>query len=259
MKLEDKVAVITGAAQGIGLAYARRFIAEGARVVLGDVQDEKGAAAAAALGSGARYVHCDVTLKGDCEALVEAAVEAFGGLDIAVANAGVVSQEEFLEATDAEFDRVMEVNVIGVFLTGQAAARKMVALGTGGAIVNISSLSAILVNTDRIAYCASKAAVNLLTKTMAVSLADYGIRVNAIAPGATESDMLEDVIATNPGYREMIEARTALRRTARPEEMAGVVAFLASDEASYMTGQVLYNEGGRLPLNYTMPPRDEGT
>ena len=261
MRLTDKVAVITGGAQGIGQAYARRFVQEGAKVVIGDIQDERGAVVVGELvaeGGAALYRYCDVTRQADTEALMKAAVDSFGGLDICVANAGLVSQQQFLEVTEDEFDRVMEVNVTGVFLAGQAAARKMVALGRGGAIINISSVSALLVDTDRLTYSGSKAGVNILTKSMAISLSDYGIRVNAIAPGATESDMLREIMARRPEYRANIEARTALRRAAQPEEMAGLATFLASDEASYVTGQILYNDGGRLPLNHVMPPRGEG-
>ncbi|MGH6954051.1 MAG: SDR family NAD(P)-dependent oxidoreductase, partial [Alphaproteobacteria bacterium] len=239
MRLGDKVAVITGGVQGIGLAYARRFIAEGARVVLGDVQDKKGAAAAAEL-EGALYVHCDVTRKAEVEALMDRAVAAFGRLDLCVANAGIVHDAPFLEVTEEAFDRVMAVNVKGVFLTGQAAAKRMIAAGNGGSIINIASTNAVLVQHGQVPYPVSKGAVVLLTRVMAISLADHGIRVNAIGPGPTRTEMLDEVMRDHPTFRRNIELRTPLRRPAEPDEIAGVAAFLASDDASYMTGQTVY-------------------
>ena len=255
MKLRDRVAVITGAAQGLGAAYARRFVADGARVVVADIQDEKGRELADELGPSVRYVHCDVTRKAEVDALMEAAVEAHGGLDICITNAGVVHDALFLEVTEAAFEHVVAVNVKGVFLTGQAAARKMVQLGRGGAIINIASTNSIQVNMRQIPYGVSKGAVVLLTRVMAVSLADHGIRVNAIGPGSVRTPMLEAVMRSDKAT-DLILSRTPLRRIAEPAEIANVAAFLASDDASYITGQTIYVDGGRLILNYTMPDKD---
>ena len=257
MRLEGKVAVITGGARGIGLAYARRFVAEGAAVVLGDLLDDEGAAAVAALGAErAHYRHTDVTKAAECAALMDAAVEVFGGLDIFVANAGIVHEALLFDVTAEDFDRVMAVNLKGPFLCGQAAARVMVALGTGGSIINIASTNATLVNREQVPYPASKAGVVGLTKVMAISLADHGIRVNAIGPGPTRTDMLEEVMDGHPEFMANIALRTPLRRPARPDEIAAVAVFLASDDASYVTGQTIYADGGRNALNYTMPPLD---
>jgi glucose 1-dehydrogenase len=256
MKLEGRTAVITGGVQGIGIAYARRFVAEGARIALGDIQDEKGAAAVAeleALGGQAIYRNCDVTNKVEVVALMDAAVEAFGSLDICIPSAGIVHDADFFDVTEEAFDRVMAVNVKGTFLTGQAAARHMVDLGNGGVIINIASTNAMMVNHGQVPYPASKGAVVQLTKVMAISLADYGIRVVAIAPGPTLTDMLEEVFEGQPDIRRNVALRTPLRRAARPEEMAALAAFLASDDASYLTGQTIYADGGRLALNYMMP------
>ncbi|MGH6953455.1 MAG: SDR family NAD(P)-dependent oxidoreductase, partial [Alphaproteobacteria bacterium] len=252
MRLKDKVTVITGGARGIGVAYARRFVAEGSRVVIADVLDREGEAAAAELsraGGAARYVHCDVTRKAQVDALMDSAVSAFGRLDVAIANAGVLDHGDFLDVTEESFDRVMAVNVKGAFLTGQAAARRMIACGRGGVIINIASTVAVLGEPSEGAYPTSKGAVNLLTRVMAVSLADHGIRVVAIGPGATRTPMMAGPLA-DPERRRIIEARTPLRRPAEPEEMAGVAAFLASEDASYITGQTIYVDGGRLVLNY---------
>ena len=253
MKLARKVAVITGAAQGLGLAYAKAFVAEGARVVLGDINDELGSAAAAEIGAAARYVHCDVTSPEDNEALMAAAMDAFGAVDISVANAGAVHHAPFLELAEEDFDRVLAINLKGPFLTGQAAARRMAA-GGGGAIINIASVNAVQVNLNQVPYAVSKAAVVLLTRVMAVSLADYGIRVNAIGPGSTRTAMFDAVI-DDPKALARVLSRTPLRRVAEPAEIAAVAVFLASDDSSYMTGQTLYAEGGRMVLNYMMPER----
>jgi NAD(P)-dependent dehydrogenase (short-subunit alcohol dehydrogenase family) len=255
MKLEGKVAVITGGARGIGLAYGRRFVEEGARIVIGDLLEEEGHAAVAeleGLGGEALYRPCDVTCKADVDALMAAAVARFGRLDCCIANAGISTQAAFLDLEEADFDRVMAVNLKGPFLTGQAAAREMVALGAGGVIINITSINAVVTNHDGTAYAASKGGVALLTKVMAISLADHGIRVNAIGPGPTRTAM-EAATLADPEQRRIREIRTPLRRIAEPAEVAAVAAFLASDDASYLTGQTLYVDGGRLALAYMMP------
>ena len=259
MAFEGKVAVVTGGARGIGLAYARRFMAGGARILIGDLDQAAGAEAASALaaefGGEARFVSCDVTRRADVEALMTAAVEAFGGLDIVIANAGIVHHGGFFETEVEDFRQVLDVNVKGVFLTGQIAARRMVALGRPGVIINIASTNAVVVNNDQTPYPVSKGAVAAMTRVMAVALADHGIRVNAIGPGPTLTPMLEHAMEVDPDFRRGVDLRTPLRRPARPSEMAAVAAFLASDDASYMTGQVVYADGGRLALNYVMPAR----
>lgn len=258
MKLKDKVTVITGGAKGIGLAYGKRFVKEGAPVVIGDVDDKAGAVAVATLeklGGQALYVKCDVTKKADVDALMDAAVKKFGHLDVCIANAGIVNDGGFLELKEEDFDRVMAVNVKGVFLTGQAAARAMIAGHRKGVIINIASTNAVVVQHGQVTYPVSKGAVNLLTKVMAISLADNGIRVVAIGPGPTHTEMLDEVVRNHPTFMKNVGLRTPLRRPAEPEEIAGVAAFLASDDASYITGQTIYAEGGRLALNYMMPEK----
>lgn len=258
MKLKDRVTVITGGAKGIGLAYGRRFVKEGAPVVIGDVDDKAGAAAVTALekeGGKALYVHCDVTKKAEVDALFDAAVKKFGHVDVCIANAGIVNDGGFLELKEEDFDRVMAVNVKGVFLTGQSAAKAMIAGKRKGVIINIASTNAIVVQHGQVTYPVSKGAVNLLTKVMAISLADNGIRVVAIGPGPTRTEMLDEVIKNHPTFMKNVGLRTALRRPAEVEEIAGVAAFLASDDASYITGQTIYAEGGRLALNYMMPEK----
>lgn len=257
MSQNRKVVVVTGGARGIGLAYCTRFANDGYAVVIADRLDDDGERAAATLsrdGGVACYVHCDVTKRSQVETTMDTAVSSYGRLDVCIANAGVLDEGHFLDLTEEAFDRVMEVNVKGVFLSGQTAARQMIACGNGGVIINIASTVAILVVEHEGFYPVSKAAVAQMTRVMAVSLADHGIRVVGIAPGATRTPMMAEQLA-DPVISRAIEARTPLRRAADPSEIAGVAAFLASDDASYMTGQTLYVEGGRLVLSLTMPER----
>jgi len=258
MRLRDKVAIVTGAAGGIGLACARRFAAEGAKVVLSDIDRARGEAAAEeiqASGADALFVACDVGDKAEVDALVASAVAAFGRLDCAVANAGIVHACDFLELEEADFDRVLRVNLKGAFLTGQAAARRMAAQGDGGAIVNMSSVNAVMAIPSITPYVVSKGGVNQLTKVMALSLADKGIRVNAIGPGSIGTDMVLQVNQDEAARRRLL-SRTPLGRIGEPDEVAKVAVFLASDDASYITGQTIYPDGGRLALNYTCPVKE---
>jgi len=255
MRLKDKVALITGGADGIGLACAERFVAEGAKVALADINTEKGAAEAARLDETV-FVPCNVASKAEVDAAVAATVAAHGRLDICVSNAGTIHSADFLDIDEADFDRVIAVNLKGVFLTGQAAARQMVAQGGGGAIINMSSVNAEIAIPNQVPYVTSKGGVRQMTKVMALSLAAHGIRVNAIGPGSIRTAIL-DAVMTDKAARHMIMSRTPMGRLGEPAEVAAVAAFLAGDDASYMTGQTIYPDGGRLVLNYTVPVADE--
>jgi NAD(P)-dependent dehydrogenase (short-subunit alcohol dehydrogenase family) len=258
--LENKVCVVTGAARGIGKAIARRFVSDGARVVIADVDEETGIRTVDELGviGAVRFVHCDV---GDAAAvanLVDAAMAGFGEIDVLVNNAAVLAAVDFLALTEADFDRVIRVNLKGAFLCGQAVARRMVervkAGGSPGTIVNLSSVNAVFAIANQVPYSVSKGGINQLTKVMALALSPWGIRVNAIGPGSINTEMLASTMA-NPDARRRILSRTPLGRIGEPAEIAAVAAFLASDEASYITGQTIYADGGRLPLNYTVDVR----
>jgi glucose 1-dehydrogenase len=254
MRLGGKVAVVTGAARGIGLAIAQAFVAEGARVVLADWLADEVRERAAALGSAALAVPADVGDAGQVRALVAATAERFGGLDIMVSNAAVQAEIPFLDLTEAEFDRVIRVNLKGAFLCGQTAARHMVETGRRGAIVNLSSVNAVVAHPVLVHYAASKGGIAMLTKGMAVALAPHGIRVNAIGPGTVNTPINANFFSM-PGMTERFLMRTPMGRIAEADEIARVAVFLASDEASYVTGTTIYADGGRLALNGIMPAR----
>jgi glucose 1-dehydrogenase len=256
VRLSDKVAVVTGAAQGIGLACARAFAHEGARVLITDANEDAGRREALRLrseGFTASFARCDVSRKAEVDDAIAAVVEEFGRIDILVANAGIVHAAEFLDLGEADFDRVLAVNLKGVFLAGQAAARQMVKQGGGGAIVNMSSVNAVVAIPNQVPYVVSKGAINQLTKVMALSLAPHRIRVNGIGPGTILTELAKAAVLGNVEAERKILSRTPMGRLGEPDEIARVAVFLASDEASYMTGQTLYPDGGRLALNYTVP------
>ena len=259
MRLKDKVAIVTGAARGIGLAIARRYVAEGARVTVADIDAAAGESAARELGN-ARFLAADVGDAAKAQSMVAETCRAFGDLDILVNNAGIIHAADFLDLAEADFDRVLRVNLKGMFLVGQAAARRMVAQvkagGPPGAIINMSSINAVVAIANQVPYCVSKGGLDQLTKVMALSLAPYRIRVNAIGPGSIMTDILKSV-ATDKEAKRRLLARTPLGRIGAPEEIAAIAAFLAGDDASYITGQTLYADGGRLGLNYTVPVKEE--
>jgi NAD(P)-dependent dehydrogenase (short-subunit alcohol dehydrogenase family) len=255
VRLSGKVALVTGAGQGIGLACARAMAREGARVVLAERDQPQGLRAAAELsgeGYSATFVGCDVSRKPEVDAAIAAAVKAYGRLDILVANAGIVHAADFLDLREEDFDRVLAVNLKGVFLSGQAAARQMVAQGGGGAIINMSSVNAVMAIPNQVPYVVSKGAMNQLTKVMALSLAPHRIRVNGIGPGTILTELAKNAVLGNREAERKILSRTPMGRMGEPGEVAAVAVFLASDEASYLTGQTIYPDGGRLALNYTV-------
>ena len=251
-RLKGRRAIVTGAARGIGLACARRLVAEGAQVMLVDREPAVGEPAAVALGSAARFFCADVQAPGAAHGIVAAAVAAFGGVDVLVNNAGVVSRADLLDLSADEFDRVLGINLRAPFLLIQAAARQMRTQGSGGAVVNMSSINAVVGGGDSLAYCVSKGGLNQLTRVCAISLAPLNIRVNAVGPGTIATEMAAGFGLTGEGLAAVLE-RTPAGRLGAAEEIAAVVAFLASDEASFISGQTVYADGGRLGLNYSLP------
>jgi NAD(P)-dependent dehydrogenase (short-subunit alcohol dehydrogenase family) len=243
MRLHDKVAVVTGAARGIGQAIALRFAAEGARVVLNDLRPEMledTARLAEERGGAVLIVAADIGERESAEQVANEAVARFGRLDVWINNAGITRDALLLKMTSEQWEAVLRVNLTGTFNGCQAAAARMSTVG-GGTIVNLSSRS-YLGNIGQANYSASKAGVVGLTRTLALELARYSIRVNAIAPGFVDTEMAR---AVPEDVRERVVKAIPLRRMARPEEIANVALFLASDESSYITGQVLVVCGGR--------------
>lgn len=254
VRLAGRVVVVSGAARGIGAACARRAASEGARVVLCDIapSGEEIASAIRKTGGQAVFHPADTASAADIAAVLKAAESAFGVVDGCIAAAGVAPMTPFLEVEEGAFMRVLEINLKGPLLLGQAVARQLVAAGRGGAIVNVTSTSARLAGATQAAYCASKAGLDGLTRVMAVALAPHGIRVNALAPGPTRTELTSQVPAQAIA---MVLSRTPLGRMCGPEEQASVAAFLLSDEASFITGETIYADGGRCALNFTVEPR----
>jgi len=248
-----QVAVVTGAANGIGAACTRLFAASGAKVALWDVDLDAAETLASEIGTNARAMRCDVSRAADVDAAIAATLSAFGRIDVLINNAGIFRAADFLDVSEADWDAVLGVNLKGAFLVGQAVAREMARTG-GGAIVNMSSVNGVMAIPTIASYNASKGGINQLTRAMALALADRGIRVNAVAPGTIATELARQAVLGSAEATARIMGRTPLRRLGEPEEVAAVCAFLASDAASYMTGEIVAVDGGRLALNYTMPP-----
>ncbi len=227
----------------------RRFAREGAAVVIADIDDARGQALATALQ--ASYMRCDVGDKAQVDALVQHTVAMHGRIDVLINNAGIFKAADFLDVLEADFDAVLRVNLNGAFLVGQAVAREMVKTGSG-AIVNMSSVNGVLAIPNIASYNVSKGGINQLTRVMALSLADKGVRVNAVAPGTIATGLAAKAVLTSAQATQKIMSRTPLKRFGTPEEIADVAAFLASDAASYMTGEIVVVDGGRMALNYTV-------
>jgi NAD(P)-dependent dehydrogenase (short-subunit alcohol dehydrogenase family) len=245
-RLAGRVALVTGGASGIGLATARRFVAEGARVVVGDIDEKALAAVAEDLGDAVVTVRCDVTVEDDVERLAETALERFGGLHVAFANAGTATIAPVTNLDLAEWSRVLDVNLTGPMLTIKHAGRRM---ERGGSIIATASLNAVQAGNGMSAYCVSKAGVAMLVEVAAIELGPTGIRVNAVGPGLVATTLTEGAFAI-PGVVDEYEENTVLGRHAQPAEVANLVTFLASDEADFITGSLYLVDGGAHTKRY---------
>lgn len=258
MQFDQKVVVVTGAAQGIGRACAESFAAAGAGVALLDVAADRAVAAARELtrAGPARHVgvECDVRVAARVERAFAEVLERFGRIDIVVNNAGVGDASRTEELTEAAWDLVVDTCLKGTFLCSQQAARAMTA-GSGGVIVNVASMLGVTFFPNRAAYCSAKAGVIALTKVTAGEWASLGIRVNAVAPGYVDTDAVRAATEQGVFQPEMITGRTPLARMGTPAEVASAVRYLASDDASFVTGHTLVIDGGYTSYGAWWPPR----
>ncbi|MBS4201182.1 glucose 1-dehydrogenase [Bacillus sp. FJAT-49732] len=238
-RLDGKIAIITGAAQGMGASHARKFVEEGAKVVLTDLNEEKGKALAAELGENALFVKHNVTSADDWATVVSETEKAFGSVNVLVNNAGITMAKSILELTEEEYRRIVDINQVSVFL-GMKAVIPVIQKAGGGSIVNISSLNGIVAGA--IGYTDTKFAVRGMTKAAAIECAHYGIRVNSVHPGVIATPMVvqEDTKAAVEEFSKHIP----LKRVAQPEEVSNLVVYLASDESSYSTGAEFIVDGG---------------
>lgn len=245
MRLANRVAIVTGAGSGMGESIAQTFAREGAKVALLDVDEKNGARVAGGIGDGAIFVRCDVAKKADIEGAIAATTKTFGAPDILINNAGVSHvNKPLMEISEAEFDRVFAINVRGLFLFSQSVVPSMRGNG-GGVIVNIGSTAGLRPRPGLSAYNATKGAVHNLTKTLAVELAPDRIRVCAIAPVATDTPLLPTFLGNAEGMREKFIATVPLGRLALPQDIANVALFLSSDDAEFVTGNIVEVDGGR--------------
>lgn len=241
-RLDGKVALITGAARGMGAAHARLFVAEGAKVVLTDVLEDEGKAVAAELGENACFFKLDVTSESDWQQVVAAAEKCFGPINVLVNNAGVVMNKTIEETSLQEYMRIININQVGVFL-GMKYVLPSMRKAKSGSIINIASVAGLRGMAYCSAYCSSKFAVRALTQTAALEFVPYNIRVNVIHPGAIETPM---TTVDAKGVAEEFVKNVPLKRMAKPEEVSTLVLYLASDESSYCTGSEFVVDGGAM-------------
>jgi NAD(P)-dependent dehydrogenase (short-subunit alcohol dehydrogenase family) len=246
-RIQDRVAVITGGCSGIGLATAKRFVAEGAKVVIGDLSDDRGAEIVAELGAEVTtYVHVDVTDKGEVDALFQAAKDTYGSVDIAFNNAGISPPEDdsILDTDLDAWRRVQEVNLTSVYLCCKAALPHMLEQGKGS-IINTASFVAVMgAATSQISYSASKGGVLSMTRELGVQFARQGVRVNALCPGPVNTPLLQELFAKDPERAARRLVHIPMGRFGEPDEMASAVLFLASDDSSFMTANTFLVDGG---------------
>ncbi len=242
MQLENKVAIVTGAASGIGLAIAEKFLSQGAKVVLSDV-NEAPQDLLQKYAEQAMFIKCDVSQSAQVDALVKAGVDKFGRLDIMVNNAGIATNGQANDTSDEVWHKTIEVNLSGVFYGLRAASQAMIKQKSTGSIINMASIAGLVGFSGSLAYCASKGGIVQLTRSAAVDLAKAKIRVNAIAPGVIDTNMTKAYLA-DPGFQQLLTNMTPMGHAGVPNNIAEAALYLASDAASYTTGQILAVDGG---------------
>lgn len=257
MKLENKVAIVAGGTKGIGLGIALEYVREGARVVLGGTTDRNGETAIKeieAAGGEGFFVNCDVSSLDDLDKIISQTVDRYGRLDIYVANAGIndADKTHYLDISPEQYDRIMNVNLKGMFFGGQKAAQQMIAQGNGGVIINMSSVNAYLALDSQFVYTVSKGGIQQLTKVQAVALAPHDIKVNAIAPGPIETDLMRRV-GSDKQLMDTILSRTPIGRIGTPQECGRLAVFLASEDSNFIFGQSIFIDGGRGFQAYPTP------
>ena len=247
---DKRVVLITGASRGIGAAMAHGFARDGAtNIVVNHLNDDEQAARTIdqLTGADAIAIDADVSDSAQVKSMIEHVMKVYGQIDVLVCNAGICPFYDFLDISEAIWDRTLDVNLKGVFLVAQAVARYMVERGAGGRIIATSSISSMVGGKEQAHYCASKAGINLLIKSMALSLAPHGITCNAILPGTVETDLNSDVLQT-PGMREKLAAGTPVGRLGQPDDLVSAALYLASPAASWTTGTLLVVDGGATSL-----------
>lgn len=257
MKLRDKVAIVAGGTKGIGLGIALEFVREGARVVVGGTNPANGRDAEQTIaneGGEGLFVQCDVSDLDALDNIIDRTVERFGRLDIYVANAGIndAAKTHFLDITPEQYDRIMDVNLRGMFFGGQKAAQQMIRQGEGGVIINMSSVNAYLALDSQFVYTVSKGGIQQLTKVQAVALAPHNIKVNAMAPGPIETDLMRRV-GSDEMLMNTILSRTPIGRIGTPQECGRLAVFLASEDSDFIFGQSIFIDGGRGFQAYPTP------
>lgn len=258
MKLQDKTAIVTGGTKGVGYGIAYEFLVEGANVVITGRNSETGKEAEKTLreepGGDVRYIQCDVSDVDDLQMIVDKTVEFFGSLDIYMANAGINDPDKthYLDITPEQYDKIMGVNLRGMFFGDQIAAKQMIKQGEGGAIINMSSVNAYLALDSQMVYTTSKGGIQQLTKVQAVALAQHNIKVNALAPGPIETELMRRV-GSDEQLMNTIYSRTPIGRIGTPRECGRLAVFLASEDSNFIFGQSIYNDGGRGFQAYPTP------